>query len=234
MVVAGGLEGGDISFVGNAGGAVLRRRGFGHDDLIGFGGNGSKRAIIGVVQKIAGSADAGGNAAIVDTDSVEAKTVVGSRVPDGRSDLGASGTNIAGSVRDGNTEGLRERMVLLGHDLITPTGGSGNSNNIGGGGADPGGEGAEIDGEVVNGKRKLVKSIVDILKSGFDDITGGGIGSGSILADIVGEGIIGRVLLAGGHIEISPVNDVRRGGKVLGQSFYRKKKGEQNENNSKL
>lgn len=125
-------------------------------------------------------------------------------------------------------------MVFLGHDLITPTGGSGDGDDISGGGANPRGEGTEINGEVVDGKGELIKSVVDILKTGFDGIAGGRIQAGGVLTDIVGKRKVSGVLLAGGHIEITPVDDVGRRGKVLGQSFYRKKKGDKKENNDEF
>lgn len=217
LVAAGGLGRGDVGFVGNAGGVVFNRGRFGHDDLAGFGRDGGKLTEIGVIKKITGSTDAGGNAAGIDTDGIETKAVGSSRGPDSGNGFGAGGADVAGGVGNGDAVGLGKRVVFLGHYLIAVAGGGGNSNSIGGSGGNAGNEGAEVNGEIVDGKGKLVKSIVNIFEAGFEDKVSGGVGTGSILAKIVGQGVVGGVFLAGGHIEIAPVDVVVGGRKMLGK-----------------
>ena len=99
-------------------------------------------------------------------------------------------------------------MIILRHYLVTMAGGSGNGNSISGGRSDSGDKSAEINIEIIDAKGKLVEGVIDILETGFDDIAATGIRSGSVLADGVGEGIVGGAFFAGGNIEVTPVDDI--------------------------
>lgn len=120
-------------------------------------------------------------------------------------------------------------MILLGHDLIAMTGGSGDSDDVSGGGGNAGSKGAKINREITDRKGKLVKGVVDIFKTGFKNKGSGGIGTGSILADGVGEGVVEGIFLTGGDVEITPVDNVVGGRKVLGDDIFGEKKCEKYE-----
>ena len=109
-------------------------------------------------------------------------------------------------------------MVLLDVDIITMAGGRGNSNSVALGSANIGDEVAEINSQlrIVDFKGKIKKKIVDVLKAGFDDIAiGDAEFSGSKLTDSIGEAISGRGLSAGGHIEITHIDNIAARGKTL-------------------
>ena len=186
MIVTGGLERGNKGFVGNTGRTVFGWGGFGHDDLIIFGRDSGKLAKVIISQKIIGSTDAGSDTATINTNSIEAKTVGSGGIPDSRSAFSTSGTDITRSIRNSNTDNLGERVVFGGHNLIAVAGGSSNSNNVGGGGSDAGGQKAKINRQIVDGKRKFIKGVVDVFESGFENKTGGVIGTRGILTNIVG------------------------------------------------
>ena len=107
-------------------------------------------------------------------------------------------------------------MVLLSHDLVAVAGRGGNRNRIGGGGSDTGSK-SEGDRQVADGKGELIEGVVNIFKAGFKDKIGRSVRAGGII-DSVGKGIVGRIFLAGGDVEITPINIVVGGGKVLGKN----------------
>ena len=124
-------------------------------------------------------------------------------------------------------------VVLGGHDLVTSAGGGSNGDVIGDGRTDAGNKRAIREIEIVDGKSKIGQRIVDILKTGFDLKAAIAIKTGSDLADRVGELVVGRTFIAGGHVEITPVDDVGRGFEMLGQNFGIPKFGKFQETNSK-
>lgn len=113
-------------------------------------------------------------------------------------------------------------MAFEGVDLVAISGGGGDGNNVSVGGADPGSEGTEINRQIINLKRKGIgEDIVNILETGLKSITVRVELTGSHLADGVGKLIIGRGFAAGGHIEITPFQNIVIGRKSLGSDKSR-------------
>lgn len=75
--------------------------------------------------------------------------------------------------------------------MVAVAGGGGNSQSVGLSSANVGSKGAEVDGQIVDTKRKSIKSVVDILEAGFDQIAIALKTAGSHLADSVAKTIIG-------------------------------------------
>lgn len=210
LIIAGGLDRRNIGLIRNAGGMVLDRNSLGHDYLA----NRPKGTVISVVGKIITGTDIGNHSTTINTNSIEAKAIGSGTSPDTRVG-GGTGSGVATSIGNRGTRKKRQRMIILGHNLIAMTGGSSNGNFIGGGGADSGDEGAQLDVEIVNGKGKLIEGVINILETGFDDVTTTGIRARGVLADSVGEGIVGGVFATGGNVEVSPIDNIRRGRKML-------------------
>ena len=95
----------------------------------------------------------------------------------------------------------------------------GDGDSVGVGRGDAGNEGAEIHGEIVDFETELIKGVVDILKTRFDDVGSGIKLTRSVLADSIGKRIVSRVFLTGSHVKVAPVNIVRRGRKMLSKGF---------------
>lgn len=101
LIVAGGLGGGGIDFVGNSGGVIIGRGVLLHDNLRSFGERGvGKLTEVRVIGKEIGGANAGNGLAVVNADSVEAKAV-GVVLGPGGGDRFRTGSGVAGGVGDG-------------------------------------------------------------------------------------------------------------------------------------
>lgn len=110
-------------------------------------------------------------------------------------------------------------MVLLNVDIIAVTRRRGDGNSVTLGSANIRDEVTKINSQigVVDFKGKIKKKIVDVLKTGFDDIAiGDAEFSGGKLTDSVGETIGGRGFSAGGHVEITHVDNITVRGETLG------------------
>jgi len=70
-------------------------------------------------------------------------------------------------------------------------------------------------------ERKVIDGGIYILKTGFEDITVGIELAGGVLTDSVGQTVVGGTFFAGSHIEITPVDAIRRGGKRLRIDFLK-------------
>jgi len=117
----------------------------------------------------------------------------------------------------------------MSHDLIAVTGGSADGQNVAIGAGRTGRKSTKFDGQIVNLERKLIKSGVDVLETSFEDITTSIELAGSVLADGVGQTVVGGTFFAGSHIKITPVDAIRGGGKRLSPAVAGQAKG----NNSK-
>ena len=65
-----------------------------------------------------------------------------------------------------------------------------------------------MDTKVINLKGELVEAVIDILETGFENKTGRVVLAWSILADGVGELVVGRGFFTGGDVKVTPVDDV--------------------------
>ena len=74
----------------------------------------------------------------------------------------------------------------MGHDLITLAGRRGDSESVGVSRGGAGRKGAKLNGEVIDLEREVIDGVVDILKTGFDNVTGVVKLTGGVLADGVG------------------------------------------------
>jgi len=228
LVRTGRLDTGNIDLVGDAGTAVFSRRIFGHDNLRVFraGIIGKLAKLIARIVKIIGGADTGDSIAGIDANSVEAKAVDGGSGPSAADAFGTGRTDITGSV--GNSEAVtngHKRMILMGENFVAMAAGRGDRNNITIGSADVGSERAKIDSQLLifEAETKIKKSIVDVLKAGFNNVAVFRKKAGGILTDGVGKLIVGGSFTAGGDIKVAPVDNVGIGGEVLSINKSRRK-----------
>jgi len=225
LIVAGGLDGGNVGAVGNAGGTVGSGRIFGHNDLGAFGRGGG---VVGQLtvgsssREIIGSANSSDLAVGIDTEGLKAEAVGGGIGPGAGGDFGAGGGGVAGGIGKSQAIALGKGVILVGHDLITIAVGRGDRNGMEGGGANPGDKSAERDIKIADGKSKVFESVVDILETGFENIAGGSVAAGSELADSVGDLKTGRGFFAGSNIKIAPFDAVVVGRKRLSFNFFGK------------
>ena len=225
LIVAGGLNGGNVGAVGNAGGAVGGGRIFRHNDLGAFGRGGGivgQLAVGSGSREIIGSANSSDLAVGIDAEGLKAEAVGGGIGPGAGGDFGAGSGGVAGSIGKSQAIALGERVVLVGHDLITIAVGRGDRNSVKGGSANIGNKSPEGDVKVANGKSKVFESVVDILETGFENIAGGSVAAGSELADSVGDLKTGRGFFAGSNIKIAPFDAVVVGRKRLSFNFFGK------------
>ena len=154
----------------------------------------------------------------VDADGIVAKTKAGRTGPEAGSIDGAAGITIG--IGDSNRVLIDQGVSGDGHNFVTATGWSGNSGDVGLGGADAGSKGTKINVQLINFELKRFTLFVKVLKTGFDVIASRGKSSWGVLANSVSELIGGRSFFTTGHIEITPVDVVARGGEGLSVYFF--------------
>lgn len=173
-------------------------------------------------REIVGSTDAGGVGIGIDTDSVETEAVGGGAGPGAGDNFGAGGADITGGVGEGNAGLLGQRTILVGQNFVAGAVGRRNGKGISSSRADIGNKGTESDLIGTNGEGKVFKGVVDILKTGFEGVGGGSVLAGGQLADSVGKLVVGRSFLAGGDVEITPIDTITRRSEGLSDNFFGK------------